>query len=139
MEALVVIPFFILTFAALVFVGRMYTEKSRVMRSTKERAWTAALASCPGGASTDEGAPGLGTEGVDTRESGYANGAPGADTITRSFGSVAVHVEGNVSVTGPLAIGKTMKSTTRVMCNEEARDGNLLGVLKTAWGSVTGW
>ena len=45
-EALVVIPFFILTLAALIFAGSVYATKLKAMREAKSRAWSYAMSNC---------------------------------------------------------------------------------------------
>lgn len=138
-EAVVVIPFFILIFVCIIFVGKIYAEKERAMRTSKERAWTAAMSSCSGKdvKTGSDGSPTL--TGVNTNDARHASGAPGTDRMSRSYGSVISDV--SYDVRADLQLGgytKSMKSRTKVMCNEVAEDGDLLGVLRTAYRSLTG-
>ena len=45
-EGVVVVTFFVLMFAMMVFVSSYYAEKQRTLRVAKEYAWTYAMANC---------------------------------------------------------------------------------------------
>jgi hypothetical protein len=146
-EALVAIPFFIIIFASMVYIVRLYGEKQRTVRMAKEYAWTYAMKNC-------EGDPGKAEQGasssplddakssdsnVDTKDLGTYNGASGADIFSRQSGSSKATVKG--SVTASKAIGgytNQLSTTTKVQCNEAPKDGDLKGVLGYAW-SLTKW
>ena len=47
-EAVVVIPFFIIIFASMIFIGQLYGEKQRTMREAKQNVWVYAMGNCEG-------------------------------------------------------------------------------------------
>jgi hypothetical protein len=160
-EALVVIPFFILIFVCIVFMGSLYAEKLRVMRLTKESAWTYAIANCdePGDPLTStlrqsSGAPSATPGGNEAPPDFSEHSPPGANAdegqanageyggemgklASRDFGSSEATLQGSVSVSGSFGeFKKTVSSRTRVMCNEPPFDGTFEGFLKAAYNAV---
>ena len=45
-EAVIVLPFFILVFAGVMFVGKFYDSKLTVMREARQSAWTQSMSNC---------------------------------------------------------------------------------------------
>jgi hypothetical protein len=148
----VVIPFFVILFAAVVFVGQAYSEKERVMRESKEKVWSYAMANCgehgdvsrapsfdPSG--IVRGAESNGDNGgADMREASNAAGAPHSDVIEKDVGSAAIRLESTVSASELLGGTRaTQASYRKVMCNEPAYDGDVVGTMKAAYHDVTGW
>lgn len=139
-EAVVAIPFFIIVFASMLYTAKLYGEKQRTLREAKQQAWSYALANCEGspGSSTSRQQD---TDGVGTDEAvdKYAPHTDGAELLS-DWGTASATVKGTTVASG--AIGgfeAKLSTTTRVQCNEKPRDGNVLGVLKFAWGLRKFW
>ena len=159
-EAAVSIPFFIVIFMALVFVGGLYVQKMETVRLSRSVAWQYAMANCKGsvpnaqtgedlgGAQSDTNPPGssqsMGTSG-DDHTSDFKS-APGGGIVSKGVSMSTATMSGDVKTTGKDAQGNSSSvysahvvTTTWVPCNEEPVDGDLHGVLKTAWGLFSGW
>ncbi len=145
-EGVVAIPFFLLMFAAIVFVGKLYETKLRVMRLTKESAWNYAMCNCgdggdpatstcraPEGAAAGSGGADTGKpDGFDQSEISKAGSGPGGELASRKFGSSLASMQAEIQADQFLGnFKKTMSSRTKVMCNETPHDGNIKG-----WGSA---
>jgi hypothetical protein len=149
-EALVVIPFFILTLAALIFAGAVYSTKLRAMREAKSRAWSYAMANCGeagngtiGSAANWNGAQqaydGNPTSGVPMNGANAAQGAQGTSLLSKDVNAAVVTVE--YSTRSDVRIGGREvrpRATERVVCNEPPYDANLLNVMRRAWSTLTG-
>jgi hypothetical protein len=147
-EALVVIPFFILTLAALIFAGAVYSTKLRAMREAKSRAWAYAMANCGeagdgsiGSAANWNGArqgyDGNPTSGVPLNGAAPAQGAQGMNLLTKDVNAAVVTVEH--ATRSDVQIGGREvrpKATERVVCNEPPYDANLLNVMRRAWSTL---
>jgi hypothetical protein len=151
-EAVVAIPFFVIIFASILFVGQTYGEKLRVMRTSKEKVWTYAMANCGergdsgGGIAGDTTGVLRGSEsngqngGVDLSQAGQAQGAPHSDVLRKDVGSATITVDSTVTAPGVLGGLRAKQSSYRkVMCNEPPYDGDLSGTLKAAYRQMTGW
>jgi len=140
-EALVVIPFFIVIFVSMLYVGRLYAEKQRTLRQAKEYAWAYAMSNCSGSTAnvTQENNGNPGNE-IDMGEAENYKGVGGDKSLSKDFGTSTSTVKGKVTAS-KLIGGKTsnLSTTTKVQCNEEAIDGNIIGVLKFAWHTLTSW
>lgn len=152
-EAVVVIPFFIIIFASILFVGNLYKEKIRVMRLTKESAWAYAMENCG-----TEGHP-MTTTGIPRSEGGPGSGAGPSDSAnptdlsdaekaggdqaglaSKDFGSSEATMLSSVGADGYIGgFTKNVTSHTRVMCNEAPYNGDLEGFLKAGWQAITKW
>ncbi|MBI2396038.1 MAG: hypothetical protein HYV09_41125 [Deltaproteobacteria bacterium] len=145
-EGVVAIPFFLIMLAAIIFVGRLYETKMRVMRLTKESAWNYAMCNCgdrgdpisskcnaPEGAAAGSGGKESGKpDGFDPGEVSKAGSGPGGDLATREFGSSYAQMETKITSDKFLrGFSKQVSSKTKVMCNETPHDGNIKG-----WGSA---
>lgn len=160
-EALVVIPFFVIIFVCTLFMGNLYAAKLRVMRLTKESAWSYAIANCgtPGdpltstqGKSSD--APSAADGGADESPDFSEYSEPGTNAsegqenageyggemgklASQDFGSSVAMMEESVAISSGMGdFSKTVKSRTRVMCNEPPYDGTLLGFLKAGYNAM---
>jgi len=146
-EGVVAIPFFLLMLSGIIFVGRLYETKMRVMRLTKESAWDYAMCNCgdrgdsmssackkpegyaAGSGGSESGKP----DGYDPSEVGKAGGSgPGGDVASRQFGSSLAQMETKITSDKFLgSFNKKVSSKTKVMCNETPHNGDVKG-----WGSA---
>ena len=153
-EAVVVIPFFLIIFAGILFVGKMYETKLRVMRFAKESAWNYAMCNCgevgdepsskcqtpEGTSSSSGGAEGASPSGYDPSAISKVGSGPSGGVANKSVGSSQASMEASVTADGMIGgYTKTMSSRTRVMCNEAPHDGNLSGWGSAAFDSLTKW
>jgi hypothetical protein len=153
-EAVVAIPFFLLMFAGILFVGNLYQTKMTVMRQAKESAWNYAMCNCGesgDGMSTKcqpADGPAAGSGGSDTASpTGYDPGSiskvgsgPSGELASKSFGSSKASMEQSVTADGFLGgFSKKMSSQTKVMCNEAPHDGDIKGWGSAAFDSLTKW
>jgi hypothetical protein len=141
-EALVAIPFFIVIFACILFVGSFYQEKLRTMAESKRCAWDHALNGCNGGCAADTGTAGPGQELSSPGGTGNSKtqGAPGADIMSKDFYQSSFTVKS--SATASNVIGgfvKPIQSTTVVLCDEVPADGNPVGVAQYLWNNGSSW
>ena len=152
-EAAATIPFFIVIFVALAFVGKLYIEKQRTLALSRQQAWTFALQNCEGSmpeVSGQDAGP-LPQEGdMDFGSMQQFEGAPGGDVASKGSRMAVSTFKGKVNASTQEANSKGQSSkilnleqkvqtTTWVTCNEKPQPGNLKGVLSTAWGIFTGW
>lgn len=150
-EALVVIPFFILTLAAMIFAGAVYSTKLRAMREAKSRAWSYAMSNCGeagngtigdarnwnGSTASYDGNP---TAGVPMNGSNAAQGAQGTSLLSKDVNAAVATVE--YSTRSDVQIGGhevRPKATERVVCNEPPYDANLMNVMRRAFSTLTGF
>ena len=153
-EAVVAIPFFLIIFAGIMFVGKMYETKMRVMRLSKESAWNYAMCNCgnagdPGTSKCNKGdGPGAGSggesggspDGFDPSSIDKAGKGPGADIATKKFGSSVASMSLPVTADGFLGgYTKNMTSHTQVMCNEAPHNASIKGWGSAAFDALTKW
>ncbi|HNS99459.1 MAG TPA: hypothetical protein PKL73_21045 [Polyangiaceae bacterium] len=148
-EAVVVIPFFIIIFASMIFVAKLYGEKQRTLRVSKEYAWTYAMANCESGGANatleSEGSPMSQLESNDPNVnsdplSQFQGSDPGMEKFDKSWGTASSTIQG--SATASKAIGgftNHLSTTTKVQCNEKPQKGNLRGVFHFAWSLFKQW
>ena len=148
-EAVVAIPFFITIFVSMLYVTHLYAEKQRTLRDARQIAWTHALKACEGSTastiaetnpSNDLGGAGENADPTaDPSVEQYAGKAGGSELL-QDWGTAVATSKSSVN-TGFLlgSQNKSLSTTTRVQCNEKKRKGNLLGVLKMAWGLWKFW
>jgi hypothetical protein len=153
-EAVVAIPFFLLIFAGILFVGNLYQSKLTVMRMAKESAWNYAMCNCgeagdglssrcqtadgppPGSGGSDSASP----SGFDPGSISKVGSGPGGGLASKSFGSSQASLEQSVTADGFLGgYSKKMSSRTKVMCNEAPHDGDIKGWGSAAFDSLTKW
>lgn len=139
-EALVAIPFFMIVFAAAIYVGDVYGSKLKTMRTARAQAWTHASGSCEGNAA-DTGYAGdadLGQNGESNGSPG--EGAPGSAVLDRGYDEARSTVVGEATASGVLGGTKqTVRTKTAVLCNEKPEDGNVIGVFKYIGGNLSPW
>jgi len=146
-EAVVAIPFFIIIFASMLYVGKLYAQKQRTLREAKQQAWTYALNNCEGSAGNATKQSGgnpmqnLNSQGagMPSKGSGYVSSS-GGSSLTKDWGTATATVKATV-VADKLAGGMTNKlsTTTRMQCNEKPAKDSILGVLKAGWHNFTQW
>jgi hypothetical protein len=151
-EAAATIPFFIVIFVALAFVGRLYIEKQRTLALSRQQAWTFAMKNCEGSmpeVSGQDAGP-IPQEGdMNFGEMKQFEGAPGGDMASKGSKMAVSTFKGKVNASTQeeykgqtskiLNLEQKVQTTTWVTCNEKPQPGNLKGVLSTAWGIFTGW
>jgi len=161
-EAVVVIPFFIIIFASIVFVGKLYTSKLRVMRLSKESAWNFAISNCGNrgdpltssmakSSSAPTAEPGAHEESPsfddysepdqpasDGQSEAQDLGGDKGQLASQDFESSVATMKANVSADAVIGgMSKTVTSRTRVICNEAPFDGNLAGFVKSGWQTLS--
>lgn len=145
-EGVVAIPFFLLIFSCLLYIGHLYSAKMKMMRLAKESAWDYAMCNCgesgdkisskcntPEGAAAGSGGAESGKpDGYDPADVAKGGSGPGSDLASRKFGSSLASMEGSITADKLLG-GFTQRISTRtkVMCNEAPHNGDLKG-----WGSA---
>jgi hypothetical protein len=142
-EALVAIPFFIVIFGCIMFVGSFYQEKLRTMADSKRCAWDHSINGCNGGCNANTATAGSGSElqqpGGGTGSS-KTQGSPGSQIMSKDFYQSSFTVQSQTQASN--AIGgfvKPIQSTTTVMCDEVPEDGNLAGVAQYLWNNGSSW
>lgn len=134
-EALVAIPFFIIVFAATMFVGQVYKEKLATLRQSRLAAWSQAMKGCQS-SGPNELKPPADSEIDDPN----VKDAPGTELIQN--GSGQADFTATSQATASTIIGGTkqaLKSRTVVMCNEKPQKGNLWGAAKYVWQNWKNW
>jgi hypothetical protein len=127
-EAVVAIPFFIIMFAATVFIGDFYKQKLRTLREARQKAWVHASANC---SSNEAETNTSDMSNVPPEGENPGQGAPGSDVLSKGYDEAHAKVEGEATASNILGgITKTVKSESYVTCNEEPRDGDPLGVFR---------
>lgn len=162
-EAVVVIPTFILLFTASIFVWELYTQKEKTMADTRFKLWTYAISdncgdlgqpgvggndapvfSLSGDVSTAQSTNGLEGSGFSSDTSGGESKVASGDstgTLSKSLGSVSYGEQG-AKVTAGGAIGGFQATTTAkrtMLCNEPPRNGTLVSLAKAAVHTITSW
>lgn len=141
-EAVMSMPFFILVFTILIFLGKLYREKLRTIREAKQAAWVTAMANCEGGPASVQGA------GNDYLTFGAENnptmGAPGTEIFFRPFKQASQEVKGSASYydaanDGKGSYSKDVTTKTVVMCNEPPVDGQFNADFLFTYGVETPW
>jgi len=153
-EAAVAIPFFLLMFAGILYVGRMYETKLTVMRLTKESAWDFAMCNCgevgdslstrcvkgDGPGASGGGAMGGTPSGFESTSISKVGSGPGGDIASKSYGSSSASMESLITADTFLGkFTKKMSSRTKVMCNEAPHDASIKGWGSAAFSSLTKW
>lgn len=128
-EALIAISFFIIIFACTSFLGQLYGDKLKMMRQSREAAWVDATRGCSGG-----GGSNIDDANVDL---GSINGAPGTDGLTKGVGQASSTMTAQTKasfVIGGFNVNVT--STTRVACNEQRQDSDVVNIAKYVFGAL---
>jgi len=139
-EALVTIPFFIVIFASMMYIGHLYGEKQKTLRLAKQYAWTYAMNNCSGSSGdisqeSSGSAEDFGLGGTDDFK-----GQGGDVSMTKDLGVAVSTVKGKATASKIIG-GKTsnLSTTTKVQCNETPVNGDLMGVFKYGWKLLTNW
>jgi Flp pilus assembly protein TadG len=120
-EAVVVVPVFILLLGGMLFLHHVLREQQRVMQRARTAAWTYAMSSCSGGGN---GVP----------QPGFSStmaGAPGSDlTLQDNLGSANSADRSSVTVsdTGVFSFSQAVSSHSVVFCNNQTDKGDIAGV-----------
>jgi hypothetical protein len=156
-EAVVVIPTFIILFAASVFAWQLYSAKVTMMADARYKVWTYAISDNCGNAGQIGAGESAGptvdmttatltswsngnNAGANTSGGVGAVGSGGTGTLSQSLGSVS-YQEGTVlTAAGVLGGFKSNVTTqTTMMCNEPPENGNLMGLASSAFDLLTHW
>ncbi|XYH94743.1 hypothetical protein ACMHYB_44025 [Sorangium sp. So ce1128] len=152
-EAVVVVPFFIMIFVALLFVGSLYKEKLRVMRLAKQSAWMYAMANCGESGDPLTSRMTAADDAIISQTSEicavpadpkYSDamkaGGDQAGLASKRHGFAEARMASSVNASGGLGgVTKGVTGHARVMCNEPPYNGNLSGFLKAGWNALTNW
>lgn len=126
-EAIVSIPFFIIIFVSMVFIGRLYRSKMSTHRQAMATAWQNATLGCDPAVT----GPIPGTPSIDL---GAAKDAPGAQLCNTSIGQVSETVAGNATASGALGgFSATTTTRTKLVCNERPTRGDFEGATEFLW------
>ena len=137
-EALVAIPFFIVIFALIMFVGQFYSEKLRTLRESKKCAWDHTMHGCNGGCQADTQSGGSGMEV--SPPGGSGDSKTDGQLTSKDFYQSKFTVKSSATAS-PYVGGyiKPVESTTTVTCDEVPEDGNPVGVAKYLWNNGSAW
>lgn len=161
-EAVVVLPTFIILFTASIFIWQLYVQKMKVMADSRYKLWSYAISdncgdtgdpgvggaapaiSLTGSASTAQASNGLDGTGFagDTGQGyGAVQNGDSTGTLQKSLGSVTYEEHGkNVQAASVLGGFQATTSARRSMlCNEPPHNGTLFGLAKAAVHSLTSW
>jgi hypothetical protein len=113
-EAVVVIPTFILLLGGMLFLHHVLREQQRVMQRARNAAWGYAMVSCSG---SGNGVP----------QPGFSStmpGAPGSDvSLQDNLGTASASDNGSVAVSGT-----GLFSFSQAVCNNQTDKGDIAGV-----------
>jgi len=127
-ESLVAIPFFILMFAGIVYMGNLYRGKLKTHRLSMEKAWTDSLGGC------DEAATGRPLPMTANIDLGEAAGTPQAQLCETGFSWLSEEAAGTVNRPAMLNGGTTQVGTvTHLICNEDPESGDFEGAAEFLW------
>ena len=128
-EAIVAIPFFLIIFASIVFIGDLYRTKLRTHQDSMAEAWVNAFDDCEDGFGPE---PLPGTEGIEWDD---ADGAPGTALCDARFAKIQSEKSGNVTASSLIG-GNQADATTKttLLCNEVAESGDFDGAADFLWG-----
>ncbi len=162
-EAVGVIPVFVILLTASIFIWRLYTEKIRVMGDTRFKLWTYAISdNCgdpgdPGvggndapsvsltgsvaSSQSDNGLGGTGFDGDTSQGQGDVQSGDTTGTLQKTLGQVSYSEDGAQVQAASVFGGFQAKTSARraMLCNEPPHNGNLMGLAKAAVHSLTSW
>ena len=139
-EALIAIPFFIMVFAAGIYIGDVYGKKMATMRTARNQAWTHASAACEGSAAQtgNAGGPDLGQSG--DADGNPGQGSPGSPVLSKGYDEARSTVADEAEASGVLGgTRQRVETKTAVLCNEKPEDGNVIGVFKYIGANMLPW
>lgn len=134
-EAVVAIPFFLLVFACLLYIVRLFLVKEYTVADSRSKVWEYALNSCEGGGATKKNDPPSGAPKVNSKY----KGATGGGKLDTNWGSAVYTSHGNVTTGAYLGFSDKLSTSTRMQCDEKPEEGNLINALMTAWHDKTKW
>jgi hypothetical protein len=151
-ESAVVIPVFLILFASLVFVWRLYLAKVDAMKGARLAVWSYASSNCdawaeptinPGVAfGLSHGSVSSGGIGSSADTSAVRNAGATAhiDMVNKALGRAAVSAHSEV-IAGSLLGGFTspVSAKTSVMCNEPPYNGTLPAMVVAAFHEIVNW
>lgn len=143
-EALMSVPFFVIIFIMAIFLGKLYREKLRTMRESKQCAWAAAMANCEGGCG-QASIEGLGDANLDQgAEANPSAGHPQVDDwlMGRPFKQARFKVDGSATASTAMNAGgfsANVTTTNVVVCNEKPEDGKWRSIFLYTYHKLTPW
>lgn len=157
-EAIIVIPVFILVLAGSIFLWRAYTQKEALMPDARMRLWTYAIdTNCGDRGDASEPGPEVDTtsigqqqdssdalpSGVNASEASKVGGGA-SSTLNDGLGSASI--DAKATVKAPSLLGgttTTVRAHLTMMCNEAPHDGDLSGLASSGLDlvkkAVGGW
>lgn len=144
-EALIVIPFFIMIFVLSIFLNNLYTEKLKTIRETKQCVWTSAMkGDCQGGCGQSN-TKNLGDKDLDQgAESNPSQGHPQVDKwLTKTFSETDQTKTGSASASSVdgIVTGFSVQVGTKqiAMCNEIPEDAQFRSIFLYTYHKLTAW
>ena len=141
-EALVVIPFFILINMMILFMTNLYLEKLRTIRESKACAWESAMkGNCEGGCGQISG---FSSDDIDLgSESNPSQGHPQVDSwLTKTFKQSSSIVEGSATAHSWNGWGgwtMNLKTKQVVICNEKPENHQFRSIFLYTYHKLTPW
>jgi hypothetical protein len=144
-EALIVIPFFIMIFVLSIFLNNLYSAKLRTIRETKKCVWQSAMkGDCQGGCG-ESTTKNLGDKDLDKgAENNPSQGHPQVDKwLKKTFSETDMSRTGNAtasSITGIVDGFSVQVATKQVaMCNEIPEDAQFRSIFLYTYHKLTAW
>lgn len=121
-EGLVVIPFFMIIFAATMLMGGLYAKRIHLQNDAREAAWQEAVSE-----NCDGVVPMADLEIVDSSDLGELASSPMAALCNAEFGSVKAQPKASFEIGGPITFGgaKNIAALAIVPCNETPVAGDV--------------
>jgi Flp pilus assembly protein TadG len=128
-EALVVIPVFIIAFTGAIFLGNLYRQKLVTMQTARQAAWANAMAGCSESGDGED----LATESQLDQDD--AEGAPGTEVFTSFVSSTSGSASATVRASGgPSSFNQSFSSSMTVACDEiPVEGGTIISVFEYLW------
>jgi hypothetical protein len=135
-EALVVIPAFVVVFISLLYMRGVYDARLESMRSARRDVWQTSLAACGGGSGAGGGA-----DGSLDAAAGYMSSAkrvaqgrtltkPLETGLSTGEATASASARGHETAHGMLE-GLSMTTKNQVICNEKQADVSRVDILRT--------
>jgi hypothetical protein len=157
-EAIIVIPVFVIVLAGSIFLWRAYTQKEAAMADARMRLWAYAINdNCGDRGDASEPGPDVDTtsigqaqgssdalpSGADTSETSKVGDAP-SSTLNRGVASASIDTTGTVTAPGLLGgATTTVRAHLTMICNEAPHDGDLGGLASSGLDlvkkAIGGW
>lgn len=129
-EGLVVIPFFVLIFAGIMFAGNVYEQKLVNLAEARNLAWTDSMANC--GRAPNFLPP------IGSLES-VAGGNPGTQLCNENFGITnAGEASSSVNVDGAYSFSQSVDARVpRLFCNEAVQGADFQAAVGFLWRAMS--